>query len=260
MAGPRLRVSRLCSCLSRLMNLAGLGIRNGNTHPLQRFSGSTVDIDPGLFIRRLCSRESRFRDSQSVLRDQDIVGGLGSEFLFLFGDIEGTLGQIASLLQGIDTGLSLLESELRVSHVETNALFLLLEGDLAPPIFQRGSELICLGLAIAQVNRQIHPHLVFRRGVIEGVLKHVTETCREIGSALSFGQGTVWVFWASAIRSSIGMEALGSGGPVRSRGMTDISSMSGSSLFVIAFLSRSSFRRRLARETVRSPSLVATSD
>ena len=71
-----------------------------------------------------------------MLRGQHIAAGLGAQLLLLLNYVEGVRGQVARFLSGGDAGLGLLQSELRVAHVEADALFLLLERDLALPEFE----------------------------------------------------------------------------------------------------------------------------
>src|SRR5215472_7814856 len=111
------------------------------------------------------------------------------------------LRQVASLLRGIDTSLGLLQCELRVAHVEADGLFLLLEVDLPLPVFEHSAELVGLGLAVAQVDLKVHSELVFGRRVVECIRKHVTESRRKNGSALSGGEVAAQVLGAGSART-----------------------------------------------------------
>src|ERR1700728_1756368 len=130
---------------------AGFRIVDGDVHARECVAGGTVDIDFSLFIGRLGGIQSRFGDGQSVGGCQSISARLRSELLFLLGDIEGALGQVARFLCCVDASLCLFERELRVPHIEADALLLLFRGDLALPVLEHRSELVGLDLPVTQI-------------------------------------------------------------------------------------------------------------
>ena len=78
-----------------------------------------------------CGVQSGLGQGECVFGEQRVDAGFRAELLFLLGDVEGPLCQVAGLLRGVDTGLRLLKGKLRVPHIEENVLLLLLGGDLA---------------------------------------------------------------------------------------------------------------------------------
>src|SRR5450631_1706243 len=77
--------------LRRVGYHAHLGIVDGDAGPLQCCPGGAIDVHICFFIRCLCACQGRFGDSQVMLRGQGVGTGLGAEFLFLLGDVEGML-------------------------------------------------------------------------------------------------------------------------------------------------------------------------
>src|SRR6185312_15307778 len=106
-----------------------------------------------------------------------------SELLLLLRNIEGLLREVACLLQRLHLRLGLLERVLRVTHIKTDALFLLFEGDFLLAVLKHSAELVGLGDAVAQRDVEFEADLILRVGVVEAVLQGSAEAAGKSGGA-----------------------------------------------------------------------------
>src|SRR6185312_4645663 len=108
--------------------------------------------------------------------------------------IEGLLREVACLLQRLHLRLSLLERVLRVTHIKTDALFLLLEGDFLLAVLKHSAELVGLGDAVAQRDVEFEADLILRVGVVESILQGSAEASGKSGGAKNPAEiaGGIW--------------------------------------------------------------------
>ena len=101
-----------------------------------------------------------------------------AEFLFLLHNIQSPLRQVARVARRVHAAGALLQSKTRVAHLDPDALLQLFKIHLRLPVLELGAVLVGLGDAVAQGDVQLKAHLIFGRGVVEGVCHRAAVSLR----------------------------------------------------------------------------------
>src|SRR5579859_114679 len=142
---------------------------------VQGGAGCAIQFNLGLLVDSHGADQIQFRQSEIALGRESLVTGSGSQFLFLLGDVEGALGEVARLAGCLDAGSSLLERKLGVAHFDADLLAQLLEAQFGLAKFKFRTVLVGLRDSISNGDIQIQPNVIIRSSAAECILHSTAE-------------------------------------------------------------------------------------